>query len=129
MLCNIEATTLCKLAKKDILYASAACAGELSEIAAAKKAFLPEADCKFEEETIIRLSGLTSALHERITELTDAISEAETKESILEKACFFKDTVLTKMEELREIADELEATVSRKHWPFPTYGDLLFSVR
>ena len=129
MLCNIEATTLCKLAKKDILYASAACAGELSEIAAAKKALLPKADCKFEEETVVRLSKLTSSLHERITELTDAISEAETKESILEKACFFKDTVLTKMEELRAIADELESTVSRKHWPFPTYGDLLFSVR
>jgi glutamine synthetase len=33
------------------------------------------------------------------------------------------------MGELRELADELELLVSRKHWPFPTYGDLLFSVR
>ena len=57
------------------------------------------------------------------------LCKAEEKQSILEKARFFKDAVLIKMDELRELADEMELLVSRKHWPFPTYGDLLFSVR
>ena len=33
------------------------------------------------------------------------------------------------METARAIADELEVSVGRKYWPFPSYGDLLFSVR
>ena len=32
------------------------------------------------------------------------------------------------MAKVREIADDLETLVDKKHWPFPTYGDLLFGV-
>jgi glutamine synthetase type III len=33
------------------------------------------------------------------------------------------------MDELRAQADSLEALVPPTHWPFPTYGELLFSVQ
>ena len=33
------------------------------------------------------------------------------------------------MNELRISADELETIVPKELWPFPSYGDLLFSVR
>ena len=128
-LCNIEAVTLYKLAKKDMLYAATAYASELSEAALAKKAFLPEADRTYEHDTVMRLSDFSAVMHYRVTELYGALCEAEEKADTLERARFFKDKVLTKMEELREIADEMELIISRKHWPFPTYGDLLFSVR
>ena len=32
------------------------------------------------------------------------------------------------MNELRAAADRLETLVGEKYWPFPTYGDLVFSV-
>jgi len=128
-LCNIEAMTMYKLVKKNLLYAAVSYAGELGEAACAKTALLPEADCSYERDTVRRLSELTAALHKNVTGLYDAICEAGDKKDELEKACFFKDAVLPKMGELREYADELELLVSRKHWPFPTYGDLLFSVR
>jgi len=128
-LCNIEAVTMYKLVKKNILYVAASYAGELSEVASAKKAFMPEADCSYERDTVLKLSEISAGLHKNVRSLYDALCEAEEKQDTLERAHFFKDSVLTKIEELRELADELELLVSRKHWPFPTYGDLLFSVR
>jgi len=128
-LCNIEAVTMYKLVKKNILYVATSYAGEISEAAAAKTAFLPEADCSYERDTVLRLSEISAGLHKKVTELYDALIEAGEKQDVFEKAGFFKDAVLTKMEELRKLTDELELIVSRKHWPFPTYGDLLFSVR
>ena len=128
-LCNIEAVTMYKLVKKNVLYVATAYAGELSEAALAKTAFLPEADCTYERDTVHRLSGISAGLHQKVTELFDSLCEAEETLDSLEKARFFRETVLVKMAELRELADELELIVSRRHWPFPTYGDLLFSVR
>ncbi|MCL2391857.1 MAG: glutamine synthetase III [Oscillospiraceae bacterium] len=128
-LCNIEAVTMYKLVKKNILSLTSQCAGELSAAALSKKAFLPEADCSYERDTVMRLSIISAGLHQKVSELLDALGDAEETQDALEKAQFFKDSVLTKMTELRELTDELELLVSRDHWPFPTYGDLLFSVR
>ena len=40
-----------------------------------------------------------------------------------------RDSVLSKMGELRIACDSAETMTAKKFWPFPTYGDLLFSVR
>jgi len=133
-LCNIEAVTIYKITKRNILPAAAIYAGELSEAAnakvtAAKTAFFSTVDCTYERDTVIRLSELSGKAHEKETELYNELCEAEIIKDILKKAYHYKDSVLVKMSELRELIDEMELLVSRKHWPFPTYGDLLFSVR
>jgi len=128
-LCSIEALTMYKLIKKNILYVATAYAGELSVAAEAKRKLLADVDCEYERDTVRRLSEISDLLHRKVTLLYDALCEAEEKQDPLDKARFFKDAVLTIMGELRSLADELELLVSRKHWPFPTYGDLLFSVR
>jgi len=128
-LCNIEAVTIYKLIKRNILPAAAIYAGELSEAASAKAAFVSKADCTYEHDTVKRLSELLGGVHKKETELFDELCKAEDKKDLLDKAYHYKDNVLTKMGELRELVDEMELLVSRKHWPFPTYGDLLFSVR
>ena len=46
----------------------------------------------------------------------------------MEKAMFVKDSVLRKMAELRKACDDSEKLVPADMWPFPTYGELLFSV-
>jgi len=128
-LCNIEAVTMYKLVKKNILSLASECAGELSRAALDKLAFLPDADCTYERETVKRLSDISAGLHKKVSELFDELCQAEETGNVLEKAQFFRNSVLPKMAEIRELTDELELLVSRKHWPFPTYGDLLFSVR
>jgi len=133
-LCNIEAVTIYKLVKKNILPAAAIYTGELSEAAiakatAAKTVFVSMVDCSYERDTVVRLSELLGVAHKKETELYKELCAAEDIKDILDKAYHYKDSVLIKMAELRELIDEMELLVSRKHWPFPTYGDLLFSVR
>jgi len=128
-LCNIEAVTMYKLVKKNILPAGTAYAGKLSNAAQAKKTFLPEADCTYESDTVARISILSSGMHKKVKELYDELCKAEEKTDLLEKAYHYKNAILTKMSQLRKLTDEMELLVSRKYWPFPTYGDLLFSVR
>jgi len=128
-LCNIEAVTLYKLAKKDILHAAAAYSRQLSETALAKRSFLPEVNVSYEHETVERLSELTSALHKKVAALYDELCQADQTPDMLHRARRFKDAVLPQMVEIRAIADELETIIAREYWPFPTYGDMLFSVR
>ena len=45
-----------------------------------------------------------------------------------ERAAFYRRKVFAAMEEVRAAADELETLTAREKWPFPTYGDLLFSI-
>ena len=46
----------------------------------------------------------------------------------LEKAVYYKDSVIPIMDALRAAADEIEKFVGEKYWPYPTYGELLYSV-
>ena len=128
-LCNIEAVTMYKLVRKNILAAASEYAGYLSDAALKKTAFLPDADCSYEKQTVMRISEISSELNKKVLQLYDLLDRAEKADDMLGRAKFFRDFVLIKMSELRELADELELLVSRKSWPFPTYGDLLFSVR
>ena len=45
------------------------------------------------------------------------------------RAAFARDTLIPAMDALRETADEMEPMTAKDYWPFPTYADLLFSVR
>ena len=46
----------------------------------------------------------------------------------MQEACAIRDNVLTAMAQLRLSADEAETATAEKYWPFPTYGELLFSA-
>ena len=39
------------------------------------------------------------------------------------------DVIFKAMNELRISVDEAEVITDRKYWPYPSYGELLFSVR
>lgn len=47
----------------------------------------------------------------------------------LTKALYCKDKLLVDMEELRKYADSMELILSKKLSPFPTYEDILYSVK
>ena len=48
-------------------------------------------------------------------------------EDITEAADLIRDQVLPRMAALRAPCDEAETYMPSDRWPFPTYGDLLFS--
>jgi len=60
----------------------------------------------------------------RALEAANAIHHGE--EGSLEHALYMRDTVLPAMEQVREVADELEGIVADDLWPLPKYSEILF---
>jgi glutamine synthetase len=126
---NIEALTMLDMARKDILPAVTAYVHELSDTAASKKSVLPTVDCTFEETLIRQISALSATMYEQAQALEKAQQTAKDVADAHECAIAYRDQVLPAMTALRTTADTLETLVASKYWPFPTYGDLLFSIR
>ena len=124
---HIEALTMLDMARQDILPAVSAFAKELCDTATAKNALGVEA--VYETETAGRVSKLTTAVLTEVRTLEKASDDAEELVDVLTRACAYKDNVLSAMSALRESVDELETLTARKYWPYPNYGDLLFSVK
>ena len=125
---SIEALTMLQMAKTSILPAVTGFAGEVAATANAKKAFLSGADLTYETAVLTKLNALTTELYKGTVELEEALEKAEAVGDVTEKAKSFKESVLAAMGDVRAAADELETIVCKKRWPFPTYGDMLFSV-
>ena len=125
----IEANTMVDMARKQILPAVEAYTADLASSIAAKKAVAPELACGYETGLLTKLSGLTDQIAVKTDELEAAVLELKNYTDIKEESCAIRDTILGKMAALRAVADEAETQTSSEYWPFPTYGDLLFSVK
>ena len=126
---NIEALTMIEMSNRDILPAVSAYIKDLSKVAAQKKSISATLSTELEEKLVQKLSLLELSLYNRTDALSTALLGAkDTEGDAIAEASYFRNTVFPAMQELRAVADELETMVGRKYWPFPTYGDLLFSV-
>ncbi len=123
---NIEALTMIDMAKKDIAPAVSSYSAELAATALSKKEL--GINAKAELDVLTKISDLAAVLNDKIATLESAVIEAGEFE-LKEQADFFHDTVIPAMNELRLVADELETLTADAYWPFPSYGDLLFSVQ
>ncbi len=125
---NIEALTMTDMAEKDILPAVSAYAHELSDTIVAKKA-CGDIDCTYEQELLKKISRLSAAAYKKTVALHDALLKAKEITDTTELARYSKTGVFAAMSELRITVDELETVVGAKYWPYPSYGELLFSVK
>ena len=125
---EIEAVTMSDMARKEILPAVEAFAAATAEAAGKKKALAPELTLGYETGLVRRLSGLTDRMAEAADAL-DAAMAALPQGDIIARSEAVRDEILPRMADLRSAADQAELATSQEHWPFPTYGDLLFSVR
>jgi glutamine synthetase len=128
---NIEALTMIDMARKDILPAASAYARVLAETIIAKKdpSLSAALDCSYEEELAGRISNLASSMYSKVKSLENAILHVRDIEDITLLSVYYKDSVVTAMNELRINADELETLTAKKFWPYPSYGEILFSIR
>ena len=62
-----------------------------------------------------------------VQEMTDARHIANRKESQVEKAYSYQDSVSPYMDRIREHIDELELEIDDEIWPLPKYRELLFT--
>ena len=125
----IEANTMVDMAKTQIAPAVDAYTMELAKTIVAKKAVDDTLTCNCESGLLKKLSKLTDRIAIKTEELENVLVELHNAEGIISEANMIRDIVLVKMGELRLACDEAETVTAKKYWPFPTYGDLLFSVR
>lgn len=124
---RIEALTMQSMVWQDIIPAAGAYSKELADTAVAKKALGIE--CGLETELAAKISRLMADAAQGVRTLKDALDSLDDIGDNYTRAVACRDRVLTAMNELRLTVDELESCTAGKYWPYPSYGDILFSVR
>ena len=124
---NIEALTMIDMTAKDIMPAVTTYIKELSDTAISAKAV--GIDAKTQVAVAKKLSDLCATGYKQLDTLKSKVHKAETISNIQDKAMYYRTDVLPAMEALRKTADEMEVNTAEKYWPFPTYGDILFSIK
>lgn len=126
---NIEALTMVDMAKKEILPAVEKYTKSLADTLAAKKAAVAGLPCKYETAAVTKLSELSDSIADATDNLEAEIEKFQAIEDVTEAANDIRDVILGKMDSLRAVCDEAETITTKEFWPFPTYSDLLFSVK
>ena len=65
---------------------------------------------------------------ESADELENALMCAAECGDIRATAEYYRDQVIPRMQELRAVGDQIEVNLGEEYLPYPTYGQLLFSV-
>ena len=78
---------------------------------------------------INELSLLTSKMKEEMDILEESLNNIK-KEKLdnYSKAVRYRDDIVTRMDSLRKVVDNIETKVNKNIWPMPTYMELLFSI-
>ena len=125
---NIEALTMIDMAKQDIYPAVESYIASLCGALKEKKGTLPGVSFPAQERMIAKLASDAERMLERAEMLDSLLVEAKAHETPAKLALFFAEKVIPVMQELRAYADGMELNTAANVWPFPTYGEILFSV-
>jgi glutamine synthetase len=125
----VECLTLVDLVKKDILPSVLQYENSLLEMRARKKDFGSSLATELEDEEISFLSEMSLSLYKEIKQLELDTERAKNFSDTLSSARFARDTLFEDMARIRVIVDRLETRVAREYWPYPTYSEILYSVK
>jgi len=101
---------------------------ELAKLLERKRA-CGEYDVSLEGNLLNRIAVLSAGLAKKLSALESVLSEYKTNgQDVLSQAGFVRDRIFAAMTELRQVVDELETLVAKKHWRLPSYAELLYSV-
>ena len=125
---HIEGLTMIEMARKEILPAVITYTNEVAESVKLRQdiGLCSENDATF--RLCKKLTKLTDELYTKTKELDSAVKGLERIHNSLEASAYCRDELLPAMNSLRAVADELETIVAEKHWPYPSYSELLFNV-
>ena len=124
---RIEALTMAEMARQDVYPAVNGYLTELLGAIEAKRAvsekFPVGEDMKIAEQLAVMNDAMMSAvakLEKDLTEMPEGERPASQK---------MAHVVLPDMEQVRRIVDGMERLCSSDYWPYPTYTDILYSVK
>lgn len=125
---NIEARAMIDIASKHIIPAVIKYITSLANSINQVREACEGVGVDVQEELLKESSQLLSKTRSALKNLIIVTDEACKIPEGPQQAEFFKDKVVTGMQELREPVDALEMIVNKEMWPMPSYGDLLFEV-
>ena len=125
---HIEALTLIEMMNREVIpaiseYTNRLCTGLIN-----KRSLGIKFDDLADTEIIARLSAAGTEIYKLTGDLKMAVMSAEKIPDMLERATKYHDEVLRLMNDIRKYSDSAEAVVSKDCWPYPNYGELLFSI-
>ena len=126
---HIEALTMEEMVRKDLTEGIISYEKDLTSEILQKKSVLEGVGGKLESGILKELDEASEKMGQALAKLTEDTKAAEEKADLLEQASFYKEQILTDMDEVRKYADKAEALVPDKYLSYPTYGQMLFSLR
>lgn len=125
---HIEALTALDMARTEILPSVVKyqdlLLGEIE-----KKMKMPSLSVRPEEDLIKRISSYLESFYDELLLLEKNLDNYPKDASAREKAFYSKDTLLSNLERLRHSADSMELLIGRQFMPYPSYEDILYSVK
>ena len=124
---NVEALTTAEMARQEIYPAVNRYIAEIATALQVKRAVGEKAVCKCDVELVERLSAMNDAMMEGVKKLENDLKEMPAGGKAASRQ--MAHTIVPDMEEVRRLADGMEKLCAREAWPFPSYTDLLYSVK
>ncbi|MBE5896535.1 MAG: glutamine synthetase type III [Lachnospiraceae bacterium] len=126
---DIEALTFDSMVKKDIMAAATDYETFLANAINAKAAVGVPVANDVQKKKLQRAAQLTETMDAGLEKLEADIAKAGEIDNTYELARFHHDVIFADMNELRVVVDELETVIPSDIWPYPTYGEILYSVK
>ena len=124
---NIEALTMLEMGKQDIHPAVNAYVAELCSVIAAKRAVSEKMSCKADTALAEQLSKMNDAFADAMKKLEKDLSEMPAGEGPASQK--MAHVIVPDMDAVRTLADGMEKLCASDYWPYPTYTELLYSIR
>ena len=125
----IEANTMISMVRTGYIPAIMSYTTELANAINVKRAADVSASLGYETTTLRKLSSLKDFIASKCDELGIELEAVRSTKDIEKQSCLIRDELLPAMNALRAMVDESETMTAADRWPYPSYADLLFSVR
>ena len=124
---NIEAQTMLEMGRQDIYPAVNGYIAELCSVIAAKRAVSEKMACGEDAALAEKLSTMNEAFFAAMKKLEKDLAEMPEGEGPASQK--MAHVIVPDMEAVRSIADVMERLTSSDYWPYPTYSEILYSIR
>lgn len=126
---DIEARTMGHIARREIIPAAISFIKDLGQELSFKRSIAPDLPHSAESALLRRCSLLLDEIYTATDKLEYDLKQCENIVDATEKGKFHKDVIIPDMKSLRKATDELEGIVGKDYWPFPTYPEIMHSVK
>ena len=125
---NIEALTMLRMAKQDIIPAVSDYVASLCANVSAKNAVCENIPFETEKAVITQLASINDELYKNVVKLERDLASVD-KDNVLAASQAMAHVIMPDMQAVRKCADAAEELTSSDYWPYISYYDILYSVK